>query len=125
MTPAEVLEHLVTEGVGVVLSVRLEANIKPSDETVRLIREHRDDLLTLLAHRHLSGKDYYLKIATSSDKAYIMAKPHHLDEAVRLDPWGVLSDSKGRLITSWGDVPGNALEGMKKFVPDIHEEKAA
>lgn len=125
MTLAELLRRLEAEGVGVTLSLDLEADAEPKAETLDLIREHRDDLLTLLASRHLSGGDYYLTIHTSSGKRYVMAKPHHLEEAVRLYPWGVLSDSKDRLITSWGDVPGSALEGLGRLEPNAPEEVAA
>jgi hypothetical protein len=112
MTPPDLLKHLEAEGVGVSLNLKLEADEKPSDETVKLIRDLRDDLITLLALRHISSTDYYLKIATSSGKAYVMAKPHHIREAVELYPWGVVSDSDNRLITSWGDVPARELQGL-------------
>ncbi len=127
MSPADLLKTLEAEGVGVSLNLKLEADTKPSDDTRALIREHRDDLITLLASRHLSGADYYLKITTSSGKAYVMAKPHHLKEAVGLYPWGVVFDSEDRLITSWGDVPGSALAGLGKLEPDVTrpEEVAA
>jgi hypothetical protein len=127
MTPTELLKRLEAESVGVSLNLKLEADDKPSDETLNLIRDHRDDLITLLASRHLSGADYYLKITTSSGKAYVMVKPHHLKEAVELYPWGVVFDSEDRLITSWGDVPGRALAGLGKLEPDVTqpEEVAA
>ncbi len=128
MTPADLLKTLEAEGVGVSLNLKLEADTKPSDDTRALIREHRDDLITLLAMRHISGSDYHLNISTSSGKTYVMAKPHHLDEAVSLYPWGVVFDSKDRLITSWGDVPTSALLGKRdlaKGEPLAREMEAA
>ena len=128
MTAAEVLERLRLDGVGVVLALDLEATAEPNPETLQLIREHRDDLITLLALRHISGSDYYLKISTSSGKAYVMAKPHHIDEAVSLYPWGVVYDSKDRLIATWGDVPSSALLGKVDLLasePLVREAEAA
>lgn len=83
MNALDLLTQLETEGVSVSLNLKLEADAKPSGKTVKLIRDHRGDLITLLASRRLSGTDYYLKIATSSGKAYVMAKPHHIREAKR------------------------------------------
>lgn len=113
MTPPELLKRLEAEGVVVSLNLKLDADEKPSDETLALIQENRADLITLLALRHISSSDYYLKIATSSGKAYVMAKPHHIREAVELYPWGVVSDSKNRLITTWGDVAAHKLQGLR------------
>lgn len=128
MTPAELLHRLETEGVGISLNLNLEADKEPRDETLNLIKQNRADLITLLALRHISGTNYYLKIATSSGKAYVMAKPHHIREAVELYPWGVVSDSDNRLITSWGDVPARELQGLRDLgtgEPLIAEEVAA
>lgn len=124
MTPADLLNRLEAEGVGVALNLKVTADQKPNGDTRALIREHRDDLITLLALRHISGSDYHLKITTSSGKAYVMAKPHHIKEAVELYPWGVVSDSDNRLITVWGDVPRVKLLGLcdlktgKPLVPE-------
>ena len=123
MDVSAVVEALQAGGIALELSLRAKGEL--NDEHRALIREYRDDLLTLLASRHLSGRDYYLSICTSSGKRYVMAKPHHLEEAVRLYPWGVLSDSQGRLITSWGDVPTSALTGLGRLVPNIPEEVPA
>lgn len=49
MTPAELLIRLKAESVGVSLSLDLEADTKPSDKVLDLIREHRDALLEHLA----------------------------------------------------------------------------
>ena len=116
MNPTDLLERLEAEGIGAAVNLKVTADRKPSDETRALIREHRDDLVTLLALRHISGSSYHLNIRTSSGKTYVMAKPHHIDEAVKLYPWGVVYDSKDRLITTWGDVPSSALankQGLK------------
>lgn len=125
MPPSEIVQTLAAEGVGLELSVRAKGEL--TDATRALIQDNRDALLTLLALRHISSSDYHLNISTSSGKAYVMVKPHHLEEAVRLYHWGVLTDSKDRLITSWGDVPGSALAGLGKLKPDVTrpEEVAA
>ncbi len=107
MQPSEIVQTLEAEGVGLELSVRATGEL--TDATRTLIQEHRDALITLLALRHISGSDYHLNIATSSGKNYVMTKPHHLDEAIGLYPWGVVSDSKNRLITTWGNVPKSAV----------------
>lgn len=128
MTPTDLLKTLEAEGVGVSLNLKLEADTKPSDDTRALIRDNRDALITLLAARHISGSDYHLNIATSSGKVYVMAKSHHLDEAVSLYPWGVVYDSKDRLITTWGDVPTFALSEKRDLLTDeplVPETRAA
>lgn len=124
MNPADILKQLESEGAQLELSLR-GSNLTPEHRA--LIRDNRDDLITLLTLRHISGSDYYLNITTSSGKAYVMAKPHHIKEAVALYPWGVVFDSEDRLITSWGDVPGSALAGLGKLEPEVTrpEEVAA
>ena len=128
MNPTDLLNRLEAEGVGASLNLKVSADAKPSDETRALIRDNRDDLITLLALRHISGSDYYLSIKTSSGKSYVMAKPHHLDEAVSLYPWGVVYDSKNRLITTWGDMPASAVankQGLKADEPLAEEQTTA
>lgn len=128
MNPTDLFKSLEAEGVGVSLNLKVTADKKPSDETRALIGENRDDLITLLALRHISGSDYHLNISTSSGKNYVMAKPHHIDEAVRLYPWGVVYDSKSRLVTTWGEVPTSALRGKRDLLtaePLIREVEAA
>ena len=83
MNPADILKNLSDDGVQLELSLR-GSNL--NTEHKALIRDNRNDLITLLALRHISGSDYHLKITTSSGKAYVMAKPHNLDEAVSLYP---------------------------------------
>lgn len=121
MLPSTIAETLAAAGVTLELSVRAKGEL--TDEHRALIQECRDDLLTLLASRHLSGRDYYLTIRTAG-KRYIMAKPHHLEKALRLYPWGVLCDSRDRLIGSWGDVPRKALAGLARLEPDVQEVTA-
>ena len=55
---------------GLELSVRAKGEL--TDEHRALIRDHRADLITLLALRLISSTGYYLKIATSSGKAYVI-----------------------------------------------------
>ena len=114
MNPIDLLRQLGAEGATLELSLR-GSNL--TTEHKALIRDHRDDLITLLALRQISGSDYHLNITTSSGKAYVMAKPHHIDKAVELYPWGVVYDSKNRLLTTWGDVPASALLGKTKMEP--------
>lgn len=110
MDVSAVIEALEAGRISLELSVRAKGEL--TEEHRALIRENRNDLITLLALRHISGADYYLKIATA-DKAYVMAKPHHIREAVALYPWGVVSDSENRLITTWGDVPARELQKLR------------
>jgi hypothetical protein len=125
VNPHDLLKQLDRDGAQLELSLR-GSNLTPEHKA--LIRDNRDDLITLLAARHISGSDYYLNIATSSGKVYVMAKPHHLDEAVSLYPWGVVFDSKDRLITTWGDVPTSALLDKRDLLTDeplVPETRAA
>ena len=121
MNAADILKTLSDDGVTLELSLR-GGNLNAEHKA--LIREHRDALITLLALRHISGSDYHLNISTSSGKAYLMAKPHHLDEAVSLYPWGVVYDSKNRLMTTWGDVPASALRGKTELTTEPLEVTA-
>ncbi len=116
MNTADLLNRLEAEGITVFLNLKLSAGVKPADEMLNLIEENSADLITLLALRHVSSVDYYLTIATSSGKVYVMAKPNHIKEAVELYPWGVVSDSEKRLITRWGDVPERKLLGLRDLV---------
>ena len=59
MTPTDLLDRLGAEGVGVSLNLKLEADEKPSDETLDLIRENRDALL-----EHLAVEVYGLRNGT-------------------------------------------------------------
>ncbi len=113
MNTADLLNRLEAEGVSVSLNLKLKADAQPPVETLDLIKENRDDLITLLTLRHVTDSDYHLNITTSTGKAYVMAKPHHIKEAVALYPWGVVSDSENRLITKWGDVPEGKLLGLR------------
>ena len=125
MNPTDILKNLSDDGAQLELSLR-GGNLNAEHKV--LIREHRDDLITLLALRHISGSEYHLNISTSTGKDYVMAKPHHLDEAVTLYPWGVVFDSKDRLITTWGDVPASAVanrQGLKADEPLVTETRAA
>ncbi len=54
MTASDLLKTLEAEGVGVSLNLKLEADAKPSDDTLTLIREHRDALLEHL----IAGANY-------------------------------------------------------------------
>ena len=49
MNPTDLLKSLGAEGVGVSLSLKLEADAKPSDDARALIRDNRDALLEYLA----------------------------------------------------------------------------
>ena len=121
MNTADLLRQLEQDSARLELSLR-GSNLNAEHEA--LIRDNRDDLITLLALRHISGSDYYLNIRTSSGKAYVMAKPHHIDEAVSLYPWGVVYDSKNRLLTTWGDVPASALLGKTELTTELLEVSA-
>lgn len=50
MTPAALLTRLADEGVR--LNFRVEADTKPSAETLELLKDNRDALLTYLAGQH-------------------------------------------------------------------------
>ena len=126
MQHSDIVQTLEVEGVTLELSVRAKGELTEAHRA--LIRENRDDLITLLALWHISKSNYHLNIKTSSGKVYVMAKPHHLDEAVSLYPWGVVYDSKNRLITTWGDIPASALLGKSDLLtgePLVREVEAA
>ncbi len=48
MTPTDLLVRLKAEGVDISLNLKVTANSKPSDETLELLRCHRDDLIIFL-----------------------------------------------------------------------------
>lgn len=48
MTPADLLARLEAEGVDVSLNLKVTADSKPSDETLELLRCHRDDPVIFL-----------------------------------------------------------------------------
>ena len=50
MTPRDLLARLKSEGLSVSLKLKVEGDAEPLTETLELLKRHRDDLITYLAH---------------------------------------------------------------------------
>lgn len=130
MNVANLLTRLEAEGVNVSLNLKLKADIKPSDETLNLIRENRILLLTHLSKaRALQSlaltdllewirADYGLCIKHPGgfdpiSSSIYNARPEQIMGAVALYPWGIVHDTESYLLMSWGDVPSVQFAGLR------------
>lgn len=138
MTPAELLAHLKGEGLELSLNLKVTTESKPSDETLSLVREHRDTLLVHIARELIGAPDSLEStgLTLHGDLLHSLmvwargwselrleypggvmlnAKPEHLTDAFNRYPWGVIYNQAKAVLVSWGDVPRCSLIGKRNL----------
>lgn len=145
MNPLELFTRLEAEGVSVSLNLKVDADVKPSDETWNLITENRYALLeylrdgesaplfnkgadkkptdkpcyrlpAVLLHNLMLWVAKYHELRLEHPNGIILnAQPRHVIEASEAYPWGVVYDPERYLLLSWGDVPESALREKRNL----------